>query len=174
MGSFKKTEDVMGRRGPLPDPNSSESKRGRNTLRRRPAGDAEPASVAVPDFIRGNAAAMEFWNRHAPGLVAARRLAGLQADTFGIVAEQFAEVRALTAAVAADGMTLATPRGPVANPALRALRDARRDLLAANRGFGLDAASDCRLPAEPVEKPMTVIERFRLAKQALDDEKMFA
>jgi P27 family predicted phage terminase small subunit len=163
----------MGRRGPLPDPNSSESRRGRNTLHRRPTGDAKPGSVAVPDFIRDNPTAMEFWGRHAPALVASQRMTPLQADIFAVICEQFAEVRQLTAAVAAEGMTLTTPRGPQANPALRALRDARRDLLSAARGFGLDAASDCRLPAEPPERKMTVIEQFRAAKRALDDARMF-
>ena len=130
----------MGSRGPLPDPNSSESKRGRNTLRRSPARDAEPAGPTIPAFIQGNPMAMEFWDRHAPALVAARRLTGLQADTFAVVCEQFAEVRQLTAAVQAEGLTIDTPRGRQANTALKALRDARRDLLAAARGFGLDAA----------------------------------
>ena len=164
----------MGRRGPLPDPNSSESRRGRNTLQRRPANSGPPENVAVPSFIKGNKAALEFWGRHAPALVAARRLSGLQADVFAVICEQFAEVRMLTDAVQADGLVIDTPRGPQANPALRALRDARRDLLAAARGFGLDAASDCRLPAEPEEKPMSVIDRFRAAQRALDDSKMFA
>jgi phage terminase small subunit len=151
----------MGSRGPLPDPASSESKRGRNTLRRSPARGAEPAGPTIPAFIQDNPMAVEFWNRHAPALVAARRLTGLQADTFAVVAEQFAEVRMLTAAVQAEGLTIDTPRGRQANPALRALRDARRDLLAAARGFGLDAASDCRLPTEPPPPAPSIIDRFR-------------
>jgi P27 family predicted phage terminase small subunit len=169
-GDFQENdqEDDMGRRGPLPDPNSSESRRGRNTLHRRPAGDAEPGSVAVPDFIQGNPTAMEFWGRHAPALVASHRMTPLQADIFAVICEQFAEVRQLTAAVAADGMTLTTPRGPQANPALRALRDARRDLLSAARGFGLDAASDCRLPAEPPKRELSVVEKFRLHKAEME------
>lgn len=155
----------MGSRGPLPDPNSSESRRGRNTLvRRKPT--ATKTSVEAPDFIRDNPAAMLFWERHAPALVAAGRLHGLQATTFAVVAEQFAEVRALTAAVQADGLVIDTPRGQQANPALRALRDARRDLLAAARGFGLDALSDARLPAEPAPQQMTVIDKFRAMKRA--------
>lgn len=163
----------MGSRGPLPDPDSSESRRGRNTLtRRKPI--ATKTSVEAPDFIRGNPAAMLFWERHAPALVAAGRLHGLQADTFAVIAEQFAEVRALTAAVQADGLVIDGPRGQQANPALRALRDARRDLLAAARGFGLDAASDARLPAEPPEPELSVIDKFRMAKAAMDDAKMFA
>jgi len=151
----------MGSRGPLPDPLSSESKRGRNTLRRSTAKHADSRSVATPDFILDNPTAMEFWGRHAPALVAARRLTGLQADTFAVVAEQFAEVRQLTAAVQAEGLTIDTPRGRQANPALKALRDARRDLLAAARGFGLDAASDCRLPTEPPSPAPSIIDRFR-------------
>ena len=156
----------MGSRGPIPDPNSSESKRGRNTLRRRPAtADAEPG-VTIPAFIKGNPLAVEFWNRHAPALVEARRLTPLQADTLAVVCEQFAEVRALTEMVAAEGLTIDTPRGSRANPKVRLLRDARRDLLASARGFGLDAASDARLPAEPPPQQFPTIERFWAAKRA--------
>lgn len=156
----------MGSRGPLPDPASSESKRGRNTLRRSPARDAEPAGPTIPAFILDNPTAMEFWNRHAPALVAARRLTGLQADTFAVVAEQFAEVRILTAAVQAEGLTIDTPRGRQANPALRALRDARRDLLCSCQRFGLDAASDCRLPTEPPPPAPSIIDRFRAIRDS--------
>jgi len=160
----------MGSRGPLPDPSSSESRRGRNTLR-RPAGKTAPAdAVTPPAFILGNATAMEFWERHAPALVAARRLTGLQADTLAVICEQFSEVRLLTDMVAAEGVTIDTPRGRQANPALRALRDARRDLLAAARGFGLDAASDARLPAEaPPPPPMSVVQQFMARKRARDE-----
>jgi len=151
----------MGSRGPVPNPNSSESKRGRNTLRRRSAtADAEPG-VTIPVFIQGNPLAAEFWNRHAPALVAARRLTPLQADTLAVVCEQFAEVRQLTEMVAAEGLTIDTPRGSRANPKVRLLRDARRDLLASSRGFGLDPASDARLPAEPAPPKLSVIERFQ-------------
>lgn len=156
----------MGSRGPLPDPTSSESKRGRNTLRRSPAKGAEPGGVTIPAFIAANATAREFWDRHAPALVANRRLSGLQADTFAVVCEQFAEVRQLTEAVQAEGLTIDTPRGRQANPALRALRDARRDLLAAARGFGLDAASDCRLPTEPPPPGPSLIDRFRAMRDS--------
>lgn len=159
----------MGSRGPLPNPASSESKRGRNTLHRRAGKTASADTVTAPAFITGNPTAMEFWNRHAPALVAARRLTPLQADTLAVVCEQFAEVRALTDMVNAEGLTIDTPRGRQANPALRALRDARRDLLAAARGFGLDAASDARLPAEPPPQPMSLIDKFRAMKRSRDE-----
>lgn len=162
----------MGSRGPLPDPSSSESRRGRNTLHRRQQ-DALPAArqVEPPDFIRGKPAALAFWEKHAPALIAAKRLQPLQADCFAIVCEQAAEVRLLSDAVAAEGLLIETARGPRANPRVRLLRDARRDLLAAARGFGLDAASDARLPAEPAPRELSVLERFRLARQALKDER---
>ena len=63
-----------------------------------------------------------------------------------------AEVRELTNDVSSEGYVVEGRRGQEPNPKVRLLRDARRDLLAAARGFGLDAASDARLPAEPPEE----------------------
>lgn len=159
----------MGTRGPIADPNSSESKRGRNTLYRRKASGSTstPQRVEPPVFIKSNPAAMAFWSRHAPDLIAAKRLQPLQADCFGIVCEMAADVRMLSEAVAAEGLLIETARGPRANPRVRLLRDARRDLLAGCRGFGLDAASDARLPAESPEPTLSIIDRFRMQKQAL-------
>jgi len=141
----------MGTRGPIPDPSSSESRRRRNTLYRKPSGttDAPVPGVEPPGFVRTNPAALAFWKKHAPALVAAKRLQPLQADCFGVVCEMAADVRMLSEVVAAEGLLIATDRGPRANPKVALLRDARRDLLAAARGFGLDAASDARLPVEP-------------------------
>lgn len=158
----------MGSRGPRPDPHSSESRRGRNTLHRKPPGSGKQTGspgkaspVEPPDFIAGNPPALAFWHKHAPALIAAKRLQPLQADCFGIICEQSAEVRVLSEAVAVEGLLIETARGPRANPKVRLLRDARRDLLAAARGFGLDAASDARLPAEPPPAGPSIIDRFR-------------
>lgn len=140
----------MGSRGPLPNPSSSESKRRRNTMYRKPgASKAEPPAVEPPDFIRGNAPALHFWQQHAPALMRAGRLKPEMASTFGLLCEMAGEVRQLSEAVAAEGLTVEGPRGPRANPKVRLLAAARRDLLAASRGFGLDSLSDARLPAEP-------------------------
>jgi phage terminase small subunit len=92
----------------------------------------------------------------------------LQADCFAIVCEQAAEVRLLSDAVSAEGLLIDTPRGPRPNPKVRLLRDARRDLLAAARGFGLDAASDARLPAEPPEPERTILDDFLDQKHEID------
>jgi phage terminase small subunit len=161
----------MGSRGPIPSPYSSESRRGRNTMYRKPPGSTggRQASVEPPDFIQQKPVALAFWQKHAPALIAAKRLQPLQADCFAIICEQAAEVRLLSDAVAAEGLLIETARGARPNPKVRLLRDARRDLLAAARGFGLDAASDARLPAEPPERELSIIERYRLAKEALED-----
>lgn len=139
----------MGSRGPLPQPGSSESLRGRNTLYRKPgASPCDPVAVEPPDFLRGNARALDFWQRHAPTLSRAGRLKPEQAAIFAILCEMAGEVRQLSEAIAAEGLTIEGPRGPRANPKVRMLGTARRDLLAAARGFGLDSLSDARLPAE--------------------------
>jgi len=140
----------MGSRGPIPNPHSSESRRGRNTLYRKPSGSGDkPQRVEPPAFVRRKPAALAFWKKHAPALIKSKRLQPLQAETFGILCEMAGDVRLLSEAVAAEGLLIDTARGPRANPKVGLLRDARRDLLAAARGFGLDAASDARLPAEP-------------------------
>lgn len=158
----------MGSRGPLPKPGSSESIRRRNTLYRKPgASQAKQPRVAPPDFIRGNAPALHFWQKHAPALIRAGRLKPEMAHMLGIFCEQAAEVRMLSDAVAAEGLLIETPRGPRANPKIRLLRDARRDLLAAARGWGLDAGSDARLPAEPPDDE--VDENERILRQFIGD-----
>lgn len=143
----------MGTRGPLPNPGSSETRRGRNTLYRKPAGSPVKQQVKPPEFVRMKPAALAFWRQHAPALIAAKRLQPLQAETFGILCEMAADVRMLSDAVAAEGLLIQTTRGHRANPKIGLLRDARRDLLAAARGFGLDAVSDARLPVEPPPGP---------------------
>lgn len=141
----------MGRRGPIPNPSSGESKRGRNTLKRKGA-QQKQVSVESPKFLKAKPLALEFWDRHAPDLIAAKRLQPLQAELFGTICEMAAEVRELTNDVSSEGYVVEGRRGQEPNPKVRLLRDARRDLLAAARGFGLDAASDARLPAEPLEE----------------------
>ena len=70
----------MGSRGPLPDPNSSETRRGRNTMYRKTStergstGSPKQGRVEPPDFIKSKPAALAFWMKHAPALIAAKRL----------------------------------------------------------------------------------------------------
>lgn len=145
----------MGSRGPIPRADSHDSKRGRNTRYRKDAGGkkkTDTGKIQPPGYLRGNKAALEFWKRHAPDLIEAKRLQPVHADLFGTICEMAADVRRLTDAVSQEGDLIEGRRGPMANPKVRLLRDARRDLLAAARGFGLDAASDARLPVEPPEE----------------------
>ena len=141
----------MGSRGPIPRPDSHDSRRGRNTRYRQPAAD-KGDEVKPPTYLTKNKVALSFWKQHAPDLIAAKRLQPLQAELFGTICEMAADVRRLTAAVCREGDVIDGQRGPMANPKVRLLRDARRDLLSAARGFGLDAASDARLPVEPPQE----------------------
>ena len=141
----------MGSRGPIPRADSHDSKRGRNTLHRKPSADKFD-KVTMPAYLKGNSVAAAYWRRHAPDLIAAKRLQPLQAELFGTICEMAADVRRLTAAVRKEGDVIDGQRGAMANPKVRLLRDARRDLLSAARGFGLDAASDARLPVEPPQE----------------------
>jgi P27 family predicted phage terminase small subunit len=113
------------------------------------ASTAEPLGVEPPDFLQGNGRALDFWRQHAPALIRAGRLKPEMASTFGLLCEMAGEVRQLSEAVAVEGLTIDGPRGPRPNPKVKMLASARRDLLAAARGWGLDAGSDARLPAEP-------------------------
>lgn len=140
----------MGTHGPLPRRDSTESKRGRNTMyRKRPAGPA--GTVEPPDDVKRDPVALAFWHAHAPALVAAKRLRPEHATTFGVVCSVAAEVRALADRVAAEGPVVSTGRSMKANPAVRLLRDARRDLFQFASSFGLTAVADARLPQEPPE-----------------------
>jgi len=158
----------MGSRCPIPNPNSSESNRGRNTLHRKQTGSTgKVASVEPPDYILANPPAMAFWQKHAPALIAAKRLQPLQADCFAIVSHQPAKLRLLSEPVSAEALLIDTARGPPPNPNVSLLRDPPRDLLPPPRAFGLDAASDARLPSEPPPPQMTVIEQFRARRDKM-------
>lgn len=137
----------MGSRGPLPQPGSSESARGRNTLRRKgPARRAKP--VQMPPAVKACAPAAAFWKLHAATLIASRRLRPELAHTFGLLCLLAADCDRYAASLAEEGDIVTTERGPQAHPAARLLRDARRDYVALARDFGLTAASDARIPAE--------------------------
>lgn len=137
----------MGRFGPLPRRHSTETERGRNTyFRAATTRDAVP--VDPPDDVKRDPAALAFWDAHAPALVAAGRLRPEHAETFGVVCHVAAECRALADRVAAEGPVVSTGRSIKANPCVRLLRDARRDLFQFASAFGLTAVADARLPQE--------------------------
>lgn len=138
----------MGRRGPIPDPNSERSKAGRNSRKPRPAASSSTAH-APPAMIAGDAQAVAFWETHAPQLAAAGRLRPEQAETFGVLCQLFSDCVLLARQVAAEGWITATDKGQAASPVARLLRDARRDFVSLARDFGLTAAAEARLPQDP-------------------------
>ena len=138
----------MGSRGPMPDPNSSESRRGRNTLA-RPATEVE--SVTPPAHLAERPLAAAFWEAHAPTLSAEGRLRQIHAEAFAQLCHLFADVRELGRTIAAEGWITATDKGQAVSPVARLLRDSRRDFVTLAAKFGLTAADEARLPAAEID-----------------------
>lgn len=139
----------MGSRGPLPDPNSSESKRGRNTLGRRAPSGVD--SVTPPAHVTSRALAAAFWEMHAPTLAAEGRLRQVHAEVFGQLCHLHADIRRLSEQIDQEGWITATDKGQAVSPVARLLRDSRRDFVTLAGKFGLTAADEARLPAEEVD-----------------------
>lgn len=135
----------MGRRGPVPDPSSERSAKGRNTFARR--GPSRPiVEVYPPAAVLEDEAALEFWEGHAPTLVADGRLRPEQAEAFAILCHLFSDMRSLAARIAKDGIIIETARTVIPHPAVKLRREARRDFVSLCRDFGLTAASEARIP----------------------------
>jgi P27 family predicted phage terminase small subunit len=115
----------------------------RKTPTPAPAGGmAPPASVAkIP-------AALGFWERTAPILIADGRLAPDRVDAFAILCHLHSEIEQLAATVATEGWITATDKGQAASPVAKLLRDSRRDFVQLARDFGLTAAAAARIPQE--------------------------
>lgn len=140
----------MGRRGPLPKPGSTETKRGRNTMYRKSQPAPPPAGgIAAPASVQSRPIAARFWSTHAPALAADGRLRPDQAETFGILCHLFADAEQLAEQLAAEGWITASEKGQAASPVAKLLRDSRRDFVTLARDFGLTAASAARLPQDP-------------------------
>lgn len=143
----------MGRRGPLPDPKSERSATGRNTLRRpsKAKPEAQAAStggVAPPSYVTAVPAALDFWTRISPRLLAEGRLAAEHVDSFGQLARIYADVLQLQEIIAAEGWVIATDKGQAVSPIAKLLRDSRRDFVTLAGKFGLTAADAARLPTD--------------------------
>lgn len=137
----------MGSRGPAPRPDSSETKRRRNTMYRKtpavPAGD-----IVAPESVTKVPAAAAFWGRTAPILIADGRLTADRIDAFAILCRLHAEIEQLADQVMAEGWITATDKGQAASPVAKLLRDSRRDFVTLARDFGLTAAAAARIPQE--------------------------
>lgn len=139
----------MGSRGPIPQADSSETKRRRNTKYRKTPAPAAPAGLVVPDHVATVPAALDFWTRNAPQLVADGRLTSDRVDAFAILCHLHADVLELAAQVRAEGWIAATDKGQAASPVAKLLRDSRRDFVTLARDFGLTAAAAARIPQDP-------------------------
>jgi P27 family predicted phage terminase small subunit len=142
----------MGVRGPLPISYSLPTARGTNTFFANHPVDPPDAEVPPPTWL--DAAALAVWMEKAPPLIAAGRLRASMATAFAVFCQLAVDCDRYSREVAEEGTVIASPRGAKANPKVRLLRDARRDLLAYSRAFGLDPSSAARLPAPPTSADM--------------------
>jgi P27 family predicted phage terminase small subunit len=137
----------MGSRGPVPKPTSERSKAGRNTMYRKTTA-ATPAGIKPPASVAKIPAALGFWERTAPILIADGRLTPDRVDAFSILCHLHSEVEQLAGTVATEGWITATDKGQAASPVAKLLRDSRRDFVTLARDFGLTAAAAARIPQE--------------------------
>jgi phage terminase small subunit len=140
----------MGTRGPLPKPGSSESLRGRNTLRRKTK-TPKPSAVTIPAMVKADRVAAAWWKANAPALIKARRLRPELGEAFGLMCLLKSEMDSAAAALALEEMTTTSDKGSFPNALVKIVRDKRRDWLALARDFGMTAASDARIPLEETD-----------------------
>lgn len=114
--------------------------------RKTPAPQA--GRIEPPAYVAAVPAALDFWNRIAPRLIADGRLVPEQVDALGQLARIHADVLQLQDQVAAEGWITATDKGQAASPVAKLLRDSRRDFVTLARDFGLTAAAAARIPQE--------------------------
>jgi phage terminase small subunit len=133
----------MASRGPLPSPYSLPTARRTNTF--HAVAPAPEADVPPPEWLSGDA--LGFWKEKAPPLIVTGRLRSSSATAFAVFCQLACDCQRLAREVAEEGEVIASRT----NPKCRLLRDARRDLLTYSKAFGLDAASNARLPTSTAE-----------------------
>lgn len=139
----------MGRRGPLPGSRSSAPSRAGKTTSSVPPAPAWLGELAAAEYARVV--------RDHPDLTAAD--AGLlcsYAQAFGEIATHTRHLDGDAASgIAAEGYTTKGDRGAVMNPRIRALAQARTNLLATAQALGLSPASRARSGPPPAGSPDT-------------------
>lgn len=141
----------MGRKGPLPRPDSSETARGRNTFHRKTkkAGFVEKYSdVKVPAEVQGDKLALKLWREHLPHLVTGRRITKEMAPAFGLLCRMLAEEARHLQTLDEEGWTYSTPKGPMAHPLVGILGRTRSHIVALVKEFGMTTAAESRIPHE--------------------------
>jgi P27 family predicted phage terminase small subunit len=134
----------MGSRGPVPDPKSERSVKGRNTSKARKV--TPIAAVRMPQELTKNKPAAAMWKRLAPILLENGRLTPGTADALAMLCRLNAELTILEARLAKEGYVIESGRGPIANPIFRQAAATRNCWVGLARDFGLTAASAARLP----------------------------
>ena len=156
----------MGRRGPPPRPDSSETKRGRNTYHQKQTAKAKRQPVAMPSRIRKVAPAAAFWKKYADTLIDSGHLIPAHADMFAMLCLLHADILRYEETLDETGDLITTPRGiPQPHPCVKLLRDARRDFAKLGSDFGMTALATARIPreVEDGEENSNPLEAFGIA-----------
>ena len=136
----------MTRRGRPPSPNSRASRAGKYRTLTVPD---MPLHLAVPPAVMSKPAAFEYWNQHAPALVADGRLTPASVEPFATLCRYHAEVIEHQAELDKEGAIIQNFRGqPIGNPRVQILLRVRRDFVSLARDFGLTPASYAKLPTQ--------------------------
>ena len=140
----------MGKRGPLPRPDSGETKLGRNTYHRTtPAPPVDPSTIRLPATVALDPIAARFWSDHVQTLIDNKRIRPESAETFGLLCILYADEQRLRAIVDEQGWVIETAKGPVHNPAANQLHRVRVQYVSLAKEFGMTAAAEARIPVEP-------------------------
>ncbi len=153
----------MGSRGPHPDPRSTKSDRGANTLSRRLKKDPN----GLPRMPTGlPSAAQAFWKSHAAKLFETGRLTRSDAGAFERLSRTWAQLVQLDELLEAEGMVATTAAGGAkAHPACQLRTNCEKTFLSLAQQFGLTPLSRQRTPEVEKEKPT----RMRRDRQAEAD-----
>ena len=140
----------MGRKGPLPRPDSIPTKQGKNTYHRAtPSTSFDPAAIRLPATVACDAIAARFWSDHIQILIENKRIRPESAETFGLMCILYAEGQRLKEIVDQQGWTLTFAGRATVNPAVSQLHKIRIQYVNLAKEFGMTAAAEARIPMEP-------------------------
>ena len=143
----------MGSRGPMPDKNSSESARGRNTNARRLHRDGTATPPKCPGDLPESA--KKFWRTHSKSLHAKGYLEPEDIPAFHRMSCAWSQLLELDRIIQRDGLTSTSSTGVCrANPAAAMQTSCEKTFLSLAIQFGMSPSSRQRVPVAEDEKPV--------------------
>lgn len=158
----------MGTRGPLPDPNSSESARGRNTLGHRITNDPTAKPPKCPSDLGD--AAKAFWKAHAKSLHAKGYLNPDDLPAFVQLCRISQQLVDLDSEIARTGLTVTSDTGVVRSHPSATLRvSVQKNYFALLAAFGMSPMHRQRVP-EAIKPKNPRLNREELSERVANGE----